>query len=139
MVREHYTTGPADAARKGRRARRRRTLAAMQLSSSDAGDGGLGVAGPGPSTVSAAAALEAGVAGPSAAALLVNPACAVPATLTIRACRNLPLHMLGAEFKRVLQRRHEKVRPRAHCGAGRGGRGSPPPRRTPAPLGCAAA
>ncbi|KAG2428796.1 hypothetical protein HXX76_011496 [Chlamydomonas incerta] len=41
--------------------------------------------------------------------LLVPPASGVGLSLTIRACRNLPLPLLGAEFERILQRRHEKA------------------------------
>ncbi|EFJ47029.1 hypothetical protein VOLCADRAFT_121023 [Volvox carteri f. nagariensis] len=45
--------------------------------------------------------------------LLVSPASRVDMSLTIRACRNLPLQMLSEEFERILQRRHEKAGGRA--------------------------
>ncbi|KAG2449579.1 hypothetical protein HYH02_005112 [Chlamydomonas schloesseri] len=41
--------------------------------------------------------------------LLVPPSSGVGLSLTIRASRNLPLPLLGAEFERILQRRHEKA------------------------------
>eukprot|EP00198_Chlamydomonas_reinhardtii_P008959 XP_001698296.1 predicted protein [Chlamydomonas reinhardtii] len=56
---------------------------------------------------------SSGGGGGSPTDLLVPPASGVGLSLTIRACRNLPLPLLGAEFERILQRRHEKAGGRA--------------------------
>ncbi|KAG2495443.1 hypothetical protein HYH03_006389 [Edaphochlamys debaryana] len=60
--------------------------------------------------LAAAAASDDGASVPAGPAqALVSPSSGVAASLTIRACRNLPLPLLSGEFERILQRRHRKA------------------------------
>ncbi|GIL78039.1 hypothetical protein Vretimale_7397 [Volvox reticuliferus] len=61
----------------------------------------------------AASTATAGGGGRSPAEVVVSPSSRVDMSLTIRACRNLPLQLLSQEFERILQRRHEKAGGRA--------------------------
>ncbi|GLC47512.1 hypothetical protein PLESTB_001805100 [Pleodorina starrii] len=63
----------------------------------------------GDAAASSSGSSSGGGGGGCASDLLVSPSSRVDMSLTIRACRNLPLHMLSQEFERVLQRRHEKA------------------------------
>ncbi|GIL66778.1 hypothetical protein Vafri_20287 [Volvox africanus] len=73
----------------------------------------LGCGNDGPAGTTAAAGTGGGCGGCSPAELVVSPSSRVDMSLTIRACRNLPLQLLSQEFERILQRRHEKAGGRA--------------------------
>ncbi|GLI63422.1 hypothetical protein VaNZ11_006390, partial [Volvox africanus] len=73
----------------------------------------LGCGNDGPAATTAGAGTGGGCGRCSPAELVVSPSSRVDMSLTIRACRNLPLHLLSQEFERILQRRHEKAGGRA--------------------------